>query len=542
MRVKAGRSVTLLVGALVVCVSQSQAAQKAAPPAPDKIFETNVTKDLNISSGEPQIAVDPTDAHNVAIIEFASGSAAVPAWTRNTIMEHEAPGEKPKGDANPHLGRLQLSKDGGNTWTVIRPPAYDPEQPSHPGGGDPMIAYGPDGTLYAADCTGQAPKSGNVVLSGMDSLHNVKMFIVASTDGGKTFTQPQQIETPRDRPWLKVDQSTGTVYTASTGTFNPKTKAFNQPGAGMIMDRWLTAWKPHLAGHSEPRRMGGPDFSAAGSSTMSAANGILAVAFMLGTPEPGGMGRGAPTSVPASLQGLIKDGTKTCSVAAPCVFFETSADEGQTWSRHQVPLPAGVAARAAHVAADPGRPGRYAVGLLSANGKSLMSVVTDDYGESWSAPATIPETVQGDDFKQWMDYAPNGVLGYMWKKKRDDLPPPPPMPPMTSMADMMKMIGRMQGPPFDVYAAISCDGGKSWLKPVRVNAEASPAGPNGFDDLSYIALDNNNAHLVWGDRRNVTKVKNAPSGMGGIQVYYGRVPFTAVSNGAVCGRLYAGQE
>jgi hypothetical protein len=540
MRARSGNAITILVGALAVCASQSWAAEKA--PAPDKIFETNITKDLNISSGEPQLAVDPTDAHNIAIIEFASGSAAVPAWTRNTIMEHDAPGAKPTGDANPHLGRLQLSKDGGNTWTVRAPPAYDPEQASHPGGGDPMIAYGPDGTLYAADCTGQAPISGNVVISGMDSLHNVKMFIAASMDGGKTFTQPQQIETPRDRPWLKVDQSSGTVYTASTGTFNVKTKAFNLSGAGMVMDRWLTAWKPHLAGHSEPRRMGGPDFSAAGSSTMSAANGMVAVAFLIGGAEPGGMGRGAPTPVPASLQSLIKDDTKTCSGAAPCVFFETSADEGQSWTRHHVPLPAGVAGRAAHVAADPGRPGRYAVGLLSANGKSLFSVVTDDYGETWSAPSTVAETVQGDDFKQWMDYSPNGVLGYMWKKKRDDLPPPPPMPPVTSMADMMKMIGRAQGPPFDVYAAISCDGGKTWLLPVRVNAEASPAGPNGFDDLSYIALDQNYAHLVWGDRRNVTKVKNAPSGMGGIQVYYGRVPFKAVSNGAVCGRQFQGQE
>jgi hypothetical protein len=75
-----------------------------------------------------------------------------------------------------------------------------------------------------------------------------------------------------------------------------------------------------------------------------------------------------------------------------------------------------------------------------------------------------------------------------------------------------------------------------------VNAEPSPFGPSGFDDLSYIALDRHNAHLVWGDRRNVTKVKNAPSGMGGIQVYYGRVPFLAVSHGASCGRLQPGEE
>ena len=61
------------------------------------------------------------------------------------------------------------------------------------------------------------------------------------------------------------------------------------------------------------------------------------------------------------------------------------------------------------------------------------------------------------------------------------------------------------------------------------------AGPVRQDDFSYIQLDAHNMHLVWGDRRNLSRVQNGPTGMGGLQAYYGRVPFAAVTKGA-CGR------
>jgi len=262
---------------------------------------------------------------------------------------------------------------------------------------------------------------------------------------------------------------------------------------------------------------------------MTAANGTLAAVFVIGLPQPLGMGRGEPVPVPPSLQGLIRDGRTTCSLAAPCVFFETSSDEGLTWKRHHVPVPGGMSGYFTHVAADPGRPGQYAIGVLNGSGAHLSVLVTDDGGETWSEPHTIPETAQGADFKQWMDYGPTGVLGYMWKKRRDDVSTPPP-------PSFSPLVGQTWGAAFDVYAAISCDGGTTWLPPVRVNAQTSPSGPNGFDDLSYLAMDAHDAHLVWGDRRNITRITNAPTGVGGLQVYYGRVPFTTVSHGAACGR------
>src|SRR5205807_898562 len=134
------------------------------------------------------------------------------------------------------------------------------------------------------------------------------VFVTSSRDGGKTFAPAQSAGTPEDRPWIAVDQTTGTVYTASTGTLDANTKVHNvPPGPDAPNDRWLVTWQPHLAGKSAPRRIGGPDFSGAGGSTIIAAHGVVAATFVVGTPRPGG-GPPAPTPMPESLQPLVKDG------------------------------------------------------------------------------------------------------------------------------------------------------------------------------------------------------------------------------------------
>jgi hypothetical protein len=263
---------------------------------------------------------------------------------------------------------------------------------------------------------------------------------------------------------------------------------------------------------------------------------VIAATFVLGLPAPGGFtgARPAAVPVPESLKVLMHDGTATCSMQAPCLLFETSADQGQHWTRHHVAVAGGFSGQRANVAADPGREGRYAISVLNPARTNLLVLVTDDAGATWSDPITVPESALGVDFKQWMDYGPTGVLGIVWKKQRDDLTPPAPPPAVAPEAAFRQAIG----PAFDVYTAISCDGGTTWLPPVRVNAEPSPAGPAGNDDLSHISLDANYAHLVWGDRRMLPKVTNVAGASGGLQAYYGRVPFRTVAGGATCGRSY----
>ena len=295
--------------------------------------------------------------------------------------------------------------------------------------------------------------------------------------------------------------------------------------------------------------MGGPDFSAGMGNTMTAANGVIASTFVLGslTFEGGPPSKG-PTPIPDSLRPLVKDGVRSCSLTALCLFFQTSSDQGRTWTRHYVPVAGGFSGFFTYVSADPGFPGRYAVGVLNRDATGFRVLLTDDSGGTWSKPIAVPQVApaaaptaaagaagespfdimnRGTILKPWMAYGPSGVLGVMWKQRRDDL---------LGSAKLSGVPGRSVGPGFDVYAAISCDGGTTWLRPVKVNAEPSPAGPSSFDDLSYIALDTHYAHLVWGDRRDIAKVKNTATGIGGVQAYYGRVPFSFVSHGAQCGR------
>jgi hypothetical protein len=355
-------------------------------------------------------------------------------------------------------------------------------------------------------------------------------IIAMSRDGGKTFSKPEIVESAPHRPWLKVDNKTGKVYLQVIG-FDPSVKDQSDPSK---QDGWVVTWQPHLAAHSEPRHMGGPGFSAMGH--IAVANGVVASVFAIGGGMFGG-GQAPATPVPAALQGLVKNGATTCSGQAPCVFFQTSTDDGKTWARHQVPVPPGRIAGFLWLAADPGKADRYAIGYTGANENSLHAMVTDDSGNSWSGPFTVPAAGKGRTFKAWMDYGPTGVLGIMWKQVPDELPNAAPAAPKAQTPDEIRIASmERRSPAFNVYAAISCDGGKTWQPPVRVNAETSPAGVGGLDDMSDIKLDAKYVHLVWGDTRAQSRVTNAPGAIGGVQAYYGRVPFSVAAKGAQCGR------
>jgi hypothetical protein len=515
----------LLLGAAVALPFWS-----AAAPAEEKIFETNVTNDLTISSGEPEIGVDPKNPRHLAIIEFSVGSHNRPAYSFNPIDIADMAKDYEASSGN--VGRVMLSTDGGNHWIARPPPVYGMKGTQRIGGGDPYLVYGPGGELYLGAEVGTPPDDPKTPLA--DTMQQAYVKVAVSTDGGKTFSSPQAAGTPLDRPWITADSHTGTVYTASSGPLNVATGIHNVPGADAPNDRWLVAWKPRLAAKSEPRRIGGPDFSGATGSTITAAHGIVAATFVLGGAAPGAGSAGgppAPRPVPASLQEVVKGAVTACSMQAPCLFFETSADEGIHWTRHYVPVDGGFSpSQRANVAADPGREGHYAIAVVNPAQTNFIVLTTHDSGASWSQVA-LPQGPGGVKFKQWMAFGPSGVVGIVWKDRRDDLTPAR-QPGQGEGAGANRVFEAA----FDVYAAISCDGGSTWNAPVRVNAETSPAGVPGEDDLAYIVLDDKYAHMVWGDRRLQSKITNVPGGMGGVQAFYGRLPFSVATHGAACGR------
>ena len=352
---------------------------------------------------------------------------------------------------------------------------------------------------------------------------------VYSTDWGKTWSAPYLSDQPIDRPWMKVDQTTGKVYVASSGPYEAATGRHNIKGVG-ILDRWLVTWEPHLAGKSKPRRMGGPEQNlvASPNNDLAASHGAVASIFTVG-----GSGRNQreagpfDQSMPVSLKSIVPVGTECVPGKTPvCLIFQTSTDDGANWTRHFVPTPDGFTG-GTNLAADTVREGRYAISM-TVSGK-LMSIVTNDSGKSWSAPAAMAETALGKPFKTRIAYSPNGVLTIIWKQERTDLNAPPSAP-VPHFRDLESA--------YDVYVAISCDGGLSWAEAIRANAKPSPQGEASADDLTYIDADAQYAHFVWGDRRMTDDIRkiagNVPGPM--FHSYYGRVPFAAAGKGTRCGR------
>jgi hypothetical protein len=115
---------------------------------------------------------------------------------------------------------------------------------------------------------------------------------------------------------------------------------------------------------------------------------------------------------------------------------------------------------------------------------------TRDYGNTWSGPTVVAESAQRH-FDPWMSYSPGGVLGLMWRTNQ-----PGPGPTF----------------PYNVWAAISYDGGAHFSGPLEVshpfgiegtNTPAPAAGPFGTsgDCCSFIALDHEDAFVAWTDWR-----------------------------------------
>ncbi len=115
---------------------------------------------------------------------------------------------------------------------------------------------------------------------------------------------------------------------------------------------------------------------------------------------------------------------------------------------------------------------------------------SSDGGRNWTDPMRVNDDRTLND--QWMPaitVAPDGTLAIIWYDRRLD-------------SNNLK---------FDVFMAVSQDGGRTWLPNKRVTTVSSdvpPLGPN-FDrirpcymaDYNDITADSENFYLVWGDNR-----------------------------------------
>lgn len=329
------------------------------------------------------------------------------------------------------------STDGGETWAESSWPYGD-----RPLCGDPNLVVDSAGTFYVAFNRLGCP-TGMSGLGACDGVPN-HLAVAKSTDGGRTWSEP--VDTPAaiaTTPRLRLDAATDRLY-AVGGVGEPRPHAVTTS-----TDDGLT-WSEK--GPLPPQPFG---------NQIAVHDDILATATAL----------------------KIVDGR---SVESTEITFWVSTDEGQTFTAFPVtdgegqpvppptgelvPNPAMGAAMATDpipwVSADPEQRGRFA--LMIPRDGHLEIYITDDAGVSWSGPAVV--AAPGAD-KPWMEFGPKGLLGIMWRTKG-----------------------------VDVYSTVSCDDGRSFSPPLKVNQMTQPYADGG-GEWSRILLHDQYAYVTWSDGR-----------------------------------------
>jgi hypothetical protein len=447
-----------------------------------KVRLSQVSLDTGVDAGEGWIAVDPTDPNTVVV-----------DWLATSDVTQQNGGDANASPANLTRGYCGVARsvDGGASWsrkqlqwaadtqTVGDPVNVGPVPGPHSGNrnfpicGDPVL--------------GVNPRSGAMVAAAAQIASAQLEQAETSTDNGWTWSNPNEvfgleqtlngavgnlgnektIPIGPGRAWMAVDPQTGVA-------------SINSQEDGGLEGRYLVVSHDDGATWGTPRPLD-PDVQGSTAGMHGSAFGILGVAYNV---NPGSPEYQAPSS--ACSQGCR--GEVTCPPnVSPCTVFETTQDDGLTWTRYVMPLK--TAAGTKIVAADPIHKNRFAVLVSqpSTNGAELEVWLTNDGGKTWTGPSkTITPPATGVtlikpaiQFSTGSGTQPsNGAVGIVWR---------------TVYADTS----------YDVSAVVSPDGGTKWKDPVKLTVKgAAPPWNQMSDDCACnIAMTNHSLLSVWGDGR-----------------------------------------
>ena len=299
-----------------------------------------------------------------------------------------------------------------------------------------------------------------------------------------------------DRPWLVADPDTGTLYVSFTNHNDSSGGAYG------------TGWELGLVG-CKATVLTNPLFEC-GRQYVSASHDTgrtwsRFVPFDSGDYPAGATG--GFSAGPIAAGGVLATAyvaSRAPGRECPCVVLATSTDDGATWQRSssrrrsapqrpvvpdgvstapmedtsESPLANPSALFEPYAAADPSRPGRYAVMVFNEQQTQLLVYVTSDGGATWQGPTRLAEEGGAKRHLPWIAYGPNGALGVMWKTV-------------------------YSGGSFAAWAAVAPNGDTRFAPPVQLSGATSP-GPAfavAGDDASDVALDAEYLHAVWGDLR-----------------------------------------
>lgn len=493
--------VVMLVG--VSAVGQALAVREAdAKPDREIVAEQYLLMgDATRGSGESQIAINPLNPNEIAVAAMGVLNQNDGRFEHNELEFQRTP--------RATLTRFAVSRDRGLTWTVFEDPmrSYFHRYRCL----DPFAAFTPDGTMILG-CEAHFPTNLGEA-EQIDAVNGSKMnyggsTIIWSTDGGRTFSDPVQVIStymPKelygpfvsfagtgatgDAPKIKIDASNGKIYI--DGNSPAATPPHSQTIVRMSKDKGRD-WGVVYA-------FDAPDWPGSGA-TFDVAQGMIGAVYVA-------------SQVPIEL------GAK-----CPCRVIGVSTDDGKTFERHLIPVPAGPSGpgsgRDMFLAADPTKVGRFA--LMIATPTQVDAYLTEDAGKTWSTPThlgAIPGTRVEALAAQ---YNGKGVLGVSW---------------LVMFPDPKNPTARGGGPPggrggpvhvfaaapesFENWSAISRDGGKTWSAALEVSTARSPGQPrrrgnsSHSADFTSLAMDDDFVHMTWFDAR-----------AGFLGTWYGRVPIS----------------
>jgi hypothetical protein len=445
-------------------------------------------------AGEPVIAINPKDPNNIIVGAMASlnyvEGEPIPSGFKdlnwNAVVTYRNTLESSKA-------LFAITYDRGRTWRMVEDPFRDYFKMN--GIADTSVGFGKDGRMFIGAMNffpqNATPLMRANELEPSPGLLYGNTDIAWSDDAGKTWSLPVHVmgqatpqeeygpgvkprfqgKTPYDRPFLVIDQSTGTLYIPGNGS----------GGEPVHPETFIRASDDNGKTFGLVYAYDSPDYPESGMAARpAAANGVLGVAY-------------TASSVPSST------GAK-----CPCIVFGLSRDEGKTFERYVAQSNVAIARGfnglgAPALAADPSHPGRFAVMSLNEGSTEMLIYVTADYGKTWKGPVRAGGTPGATINRPDIAYSPRGELAVMWLAAKPDQS-------------------------FTAWSALSHDGGEQFSKPIEVSTAPSPARAaikdrgNNWDgnDLSSIVVDEDFAHIVWADGRS-----------GFLGTWYARVPISS---------------
>ena len=449
--------VLTVLTAMLLLVMASASWAVVAGSGNSRLLVTQLSRSTGWSSGEGWVVANPVHP-NVVTADWTSMPWPSPASTAS------GPGPHPM-----ECG-LGYSVDGGKTWVDSTLPPFQPDGlPANAGACvDPTLVTSPNGTLYAIS-------NGGSVVPNAGSNQIPPSFcctFTRSTDGGRTWSTPTRVATfldeatrapstgtstwAFDRPYLVIDPQTSTLYISISDD--------------SLIERVVFASHDHGATWKGPYPLD-PDDQSVWATVPAATHGMLAAAYV----------------VDRSSKGYQLSRSPAVKCPQVCAVFETSVNDGQSWSRHVVPAAPVLApgldplGPGVEVAADPTASGRYAV-LVPATATTDQVWITTTGGSRWTRSLSI--RVPGSDtfVKAWIAYGSTGALGVVYRDVHGD-------------------------GSYDVKALVSTDRGRTFEGPVELSRGSAPADPPpqgspGDDCACNLYLNATYLYTTWGDSRS----------------------------------------